>query len=51
MSEGAGDVKKADWFDCVDWECVKLKRVHPPWVPELEHTGDIQYFDTYPDSD
>ena len=51
MKDGALDVMNADWFDGVEWDFVKLKRVSPPWVPELEHGLDIQYFDEYPDSD
>jgi hypothetical protein len=35
----------------VDWNLVKLKRIQPPWIPELSSTQDMQYFDNYPDSD
>lgn len=50
MKDGAEDVMHTDWFEGVEWEFVKLKRVSPPWVPELEDSEDISYFDKYPDS-
>lgn len=50
MKSGAEDIKSHVWFKGVDWAMVKMKKIQPPWVPELNSTTDFQYFDEYPDS-
>ena len=50
LSGGTEDIKKNEWFQGVDWNLVKFKRIQPPWIPELTSIEDIQYFDNYPDS-
>lgn len=50
MKAGAEDVKNHIWFKGVDWAMVKVKKIQPPWVPELSSNTDFQYFDEYPDS-
>lgn len=51
QSGGTDDIKGNEWFQGVDWNLVKFKRIQPPWIPELTSTDDMQYFDNYPDSD
>ena len=51
LSGGTEDIKNNEWFQGVDWNLVKYKRIQPPWIPELTSHSDMQYFDNYPDSD
>ena len=41
LSGGAEDIKANTWFQGVDWNIVKQKRIQPPWIPEL--TGDQDF--------
>ena len=50
MRNGSDDVKLHHWFKGVDWNMVSAKKIQPPWVPELNSSTDVQYFDEYPDS-
>lgn len=49
LSGGAEDIKANAWFQGVDWNIVRQKRIQPPWIPELTGDQDFQYFDQYPD--
>ncbi|XP_013392219.1 cAMP-dependent protein kinase catalytic subunit PRKX isoform X2 [Lingula anatina] len=51
MKNGAEDVKNHKWFKSLNWEEVALRKLKPPIVPKLAHSGDTTNFDDYPDDD
>lgn len=44
-------IRAHPWFQGLDWEMARRRRLRPPFVPALQHDGDAQYFDTYSDDD
>ena len=41
MVNGSNDVKQHAWFKGVDWSMVSLKKIQPPWAPELTSNTDF----------
>lgn len=42
---GMREVMSHRWFDGIDWE--NIKRMTPPFIPELSSEIDSKYFDQY----
>lgn len=49
--EDAGEVKSHVWFADVNWAEVRDRKVQPPIIPKIAHTGDTSNFDDYSDDD
>eukprot|EP00638_Chattonella_subsalsa_P005142 CAMPEP_0117742840 /NCGR_PEP_ID=MMETSP0947-20121206/5774_1 /TAXON_ID=44440 /ORGANISM="Chattonella subsalsa, Strain CCMP2191" /LENGTH=413 /DNA_ID=CAMNT_0005559417 /DNA_START=315 /DNA_END=1553 /DNA_ORIENTATION=+ len=47
------DVKDHNWFAEIEWEALYLRKIKPPWIPQVNSQGDCRYFLTWdekPDS-
>ncbi|XP_031549832.1 cAMP-dependent protein kinase catalytic subunit PRKX-like [Actinia tenebrosa] len=51
MKNGAEDVKGHKWFKVIDWNLVYQRKLKPPIVPKIAHSGDTRNFDEYPEED
>ncbi|CAF1300022.1 unnamed protein product [Didymodactylos carnosus] len=51
MKNGANDVKNHRWFKNVNWEYVYDRRLQPPIIPSVLHSGDTQNFEQFDDCD
>ncbi|XP_076323842.1 cAMP-dependent protein kinase catalytic subunit 3-like isoform X2 [Tachypleus tridentatus] len=49
MKNGADDVKRHRWFKGINWDDVLNRRVKPPIIPRVNHSGDTRYFDRFPE--
>ncbi|XP_076312013.1 cAMP-dependent protein kinase catalytic subunit 3-like isoform X2 [Tachypleus tridentatus] len=49
MKNGTEDVTRHRWFKGIIWEDVINKRLKPPIIPSVSHSGDTRYFDRFPD--
>jgi protein kinase X len=47
MKNGSEDIKSHKWFKGVDWATVDQRRMTPPIVPRVNHSGDTHNFDKY----
>jgi protein kinase X len=47
MKNGSEDIKSHKWFKSVDWATVDQRRMTPPIVPKVNHSGDTKNFDKY----
>lgn len=50
MKNGTDDVKYHRWFRNIDWQDVYEKKLMPPIVPRIRHSGDARNFYEYPDN-
>lgn len=49
MKNGSEDVKNHRWFKRLVWKDVHDKKLQPPIVPRVRHTGDTRNFFDYPE--
>nr|CAB3265169.1 cAMP-dependent protein kinase catalytic subunit PRKX-like [Phallusia mammillata] len=49
MKNGTEDVKRHKWFKNIDWEAVSEKKMIPPIIPKVKHSGDTRNFEDYPE--
>ncbi len=47
MKNGSDDIKKHKWFRNIDWDVVFERKMPPPIVPKVNHSGDTKNFDKY----
>lgn len=38
-AKGASEIKKHQWFSCIDWQMLYEKKYQPPFVPNVENFG------------
>lgn len=43
---GADEIKKHPWFDRINWQALKSKKVKAPFIPKLANETDTNNFDT-----
>ena len=43
--KGFENIKKHKYFENINWEDLENKKMKPPFVPELESSTDLKYFD------
>lgn len=41
---GVEDIKQHQWFDGLDWACLKSKQMSPPFVPVIRDELDVSNF-------
>jgi len=51
MRGGAEDVKTHRWFREINWEDVKERKLEVPIKPQVDHPGDSNNFEKYPEED
>ena len=44
---GSQEVKEQPVFSSVRWDDVYARKLQPPIVPDIKHTGDTSYYDDY----
>ena len=42
---GSEDIKEHPFFEGVDWDLAKQKKLKPPFIPKLKNDVDLRYFD------
>ena len=47
LENGAVDVMKHPFFDCLNWRSVLEKKVRAPYYPQLDNEYDTKHFDKY----
>lgn len=47
LRRGALDIKKAGWFEPLDWGALRAKKVEAPWKPPIKDPLDASNFDKY----
>lgn len=47
MKNGTEDIKSHKWFKNIDWSVVAERKLVPPIVPKVNHSGDTKNFDKY----
>jgi serine/threonine protein kinase len=40
----AADIKCHPWFECINWDAIKEKKIPPPYKPQLDQTTDTKHF-------
>lgn len=52
ITMGSEEVKRHLWFISItDWDQVYLRKLKPPFVPDVNHDGDTQNFEKYDPAD
>nr|XP_002126100.1 cAMP-dependent protein kinase catalytic subunit PRKX-like [Ciona intestinalis] len=49
MKNASEDVKNHKWFRNIDWDAVVEKKMIPPIIPKVKHSGDTRNFEDYPE--
>ncbi|XP_076818914.1 cAMP-dependent protein kinase catalytic subunit PRKX-like isoform X1 [Clavelina lepadiformis] len=49
MKNGTEDIKRHRWFQTIDWHAVDEKKLLPPIIPKVKHSGDTHNFEDYPE--
>ncbi|KAH7883235.1 kinase-like domain-containing protein [Phlebopus sp. FC_14] len=49
LKHGAGDVFAHPWFREVNWERLRNRDIHPPYLPRISGDGDASAFENYPE--
>jgi hypothetical protein len=44
-NNGLSEIQKHRWFKNVNWQ--ELRKVKPPFIPEIKSETDVRYFDKY----
>eukprot|EP01100_Stratorugosa_tubuloviscum_P003133 TRINITY_DN1746_c0_g4_i1.p1 TRINITY_DN1746_c0_g4~~TRINITY_DN1746_c0_g4_i1.p1 ORF type:complete len:530 (-),score=166.51 TRINITY_DN1746_c0_g4_i1:112-1701(-) len=44
-ANGAQEVKSHSLFKNINWDLLMQKKIEPPFIPHLQHTLDVRYFD------
>jgi hypothetical protein len=39
------EIQKHRWFKNINWQ--ELKKIKPPFIPEIKNEIDVKYFDKY----
>lgn len=47
INMGSEEVKRHNWFIGVNWNDVYLRKLTPPYVPDVVHEADTQNFEKY----
>lgn len=48
---GSEEVKQHKWFIGTNWSDVYMRKLKPPFVPDLAHEADTQHFEKYDPTD
>lgn len=49
LKHGVEDVKQHKWFKALDWDAVLQRKIVPPIIPRVSHSGDTRNFERYPE--
>ena len=44
--EGGDKIKNHKFFNGVNWDDVWIKKIEPPFIPNLKNEADLKYFDS-----
>jgi len=51
LKNGVDDIKKAKWFQGLDWDQLLRREIAAPYKPNVKSATDTSNFEEYPDSD
>lgn len=51
LKGGCGEIMEQKWFKSIDWNKLRSKKIHAPWVPKLKSSTDTSNFDPYSTDD
>ena len=51
LKGGVSDIKRAKWFNGLEWQKLLNKNVEPPIKPEVEGSTDTSNFERYPEEE
>jgi hypothetical protein len=51
LKNGVEDIKKAKWFQGLDWDQLLRREIAAPYKPSVKSATDTSNFEDYPDSD